>query len=286
MILAGINVTPEGFTKADAQLDVLRYSPSAFNVTNKEDAQHVSGVSNYCSCAFNISPETWQLYSAAVNTLIMMTNSVSTQKGKLSWDEPCKEACESILDVAHSLAVLSDASDEAVSVCLLFVREPNADHITEEMLKDATRSQLMATRICKLKPAQKNWAVWEKELWGQVLGVDTWGNYVTTATTSFPKNDETTKVTFFTDSTTALAKWQTLHLPEGPLSNACSKLRRILHWCDITSETQHWLMVVKYMPGEIISITHMMSHMAHLVQARIEMDPVLPKMMYPLRLSS
>jgi hypothetical protein len=45
-------------------------------------------------------------------------------------------------------------------------------------------------------------------------------------------------------------------------------------------------MVVKYMPGEIISITHMMSHMAHLVQARIEMDAVLPKMMYPLRLSS
>jgi len=30
----------------------------------------------------------------------------------------------------------------------------------------------------------------------------------------------------------------------------------------------------------------MMSHMAHLVQARIEMDAVLPKLMYPLRLSS
>ena len=104
---------------------------------------------------------------------------------------------ESILNKEHSLAVLSDASDVAVSVCLFFVREPNANNITEEMLKDAKKSQLMATRICKLKPAQKNWAVWEKELWGQVLGVDTWGNYITTATASFPKNDETAKVAFF-----------------------------------------------------------------------------------------
>ena len=44
MILAGINVTPEGFTIADAQLDVLRYSLSEFKVKNKEDAQHVIGI--------------------------------------------------------------------------------------------------------------------------------------------------------------------------------------------------------------------------------------------------
>ncbi len=107
--------------------------------------------------------------------------------------------------------VLSDlVSDVAVSVCLFFVREPNANNITEEMLKDAKTSQLMATRICQLKPAQKNWAVWEKGLWGKVLGVNTWGNYSTSATASFPNNDETAKVAFFTDSTTARAKWRTL----------------------------------------------------------------------------
>jgi hypothetical protein len=115
---------------------------------------------------------------------------------------------ESILNKEHSLDVLSDlVSDVAVSVYLFFV---NANNITEEMLNDAKTYQLMATRLCKLKPAQKNWAVWEKELWGKVLGVNTWGNYITTVTASFPKNDETAKVACFTDSTTARAKWRTL----------------------------------------------------------------------------
>ena len=83
MILAGLNVTSEGFTIADAQLDVLRYSLSDFKVTNKEDAQHVIGVISYCLIAFNLSPETWKLYSAAVNTDYYGKLSIHTKRQTL-----------------------------------------------------------------------------------------------------------------------------------------------------------------------------------------------------------
>ena len=106
------------------------------------------------------------------------------------------------------------------------------DDVTEAMLKDKDKSQLMATRLCKFKPNQLKWAVWEKEFYGAPFAVDTWGNYITTATSQFPKTGDK-KIVFFTDNKTSIAKWQTLHVPDGPLSNLCAKHRRLLHWCHL-----------------------------------------------------
>ena len=45
-------------------------------------------------------------------------------------------------------------------------------------------------------------------------------------------------------------------------------------------------MHVGFIPGTNISLPHMMTHMADMIQSRIEMDSVLPKMMHPLQIIS
>lgn len=93
MILAGINVTKDGFTIADSQLDVLRYALLETVVKTKEDGQHVIGVVNYCHTAFKFDTDTWKLFSNALYTLIAATNIGETQKAKIPWDSACKQAC-------------------------------------------------------------------------------------------------------------------------------------------------------------------------------------------------
>ena len=45
-------------------------------------------------------------------------------------------------------------------------------------------------------------------------------------------------------------------------------------------------MHVGFIPGTNISLPHMMTHLADMIQSRIAMDTALPKMMYPLQIIS
>ncbi len=63
MILAGIHVTLDGFSIADDQLEILRFTLKDYKVKAKEDAQHVIGVVQYCNSAFRMDPGTWKAYS-------------------------------------------------------------------------------------------------------------------------------------------------------------------------------------------------------------------------------
>ena len=120
-------------------------------------------------------------------------------------------------------------------------------------------------------------------MYGSVLSVDTWGNFITTATSRFAIDPSTPKIVFFTDSTTTIAKWDRLHIPDGNLKNLCSKWRRLNGWVSTVAHTIHWPMVVKYLPGENISLPHMLSHMGHLLQSRIELDADLPLTIHPIQ---
>ena len=305
MILAGINVTPHGFSIANDQLAVLHHSLTDYKVITKEDAQHVIGVIQYCHSVFTMDSETWKLYSAALHTLMDAANAATTQKSRVIWGEPCKTACsyidslitnapralwqaDTLLDPNHCLVILTDASDTAMACSLFFVKEANARDVTEAMLKDKQKSQLMATKVIRLTPSQKRWATWETEFYAAVIAVETWGNYMTTATSQYPKDpdDKKAKILFLSDSKTAIAKWVTIHVPEGKLDCLCAKKRRFNNWAAIVSHCQYLPMHVEFIPGTNISLPHMMTHMADMIQARIEMDSVLPKMMYPLQIIS
>ena len=305
MILAGINVTPHGFSIANDQLAVLHHSLTDYKVITKEDAQHVIGVIQYCHSVFTMDSETWKLYSAALHTLMDAANAATTQKSRVIWGEPCKTACsyidslitnapralwraDTLLDPNHCLVILTDASDTAMACSLFFVKEANARDVTEAMLKDKQKSQLMATKVIRLTPSQKRWATWETEFYAAVIAVETWGNYMTTATSQYPKDpdDKKAKILFLSDSKTAIAKWVTIHVPEGKLDCLCAKRRRFNNWAAMVSHCQYLPMHVEFIPGTNISLPHMMTHMADMIQARIEMDSVLPKMMYPLQIIS
>ena len=305
MILAGINVTPQGFTIADAQLEVLNHALNEYKVVTKTDAQHVIGVIQYCHSVFEMNSETWKLYSAALDTLLIATNAATSQKSRVVWDEACKNACsyltslihnapramwkaETILDANHCLVMLTDASDTAMACSLFFVKQANAVHVTEAMLKDKDLSQLMATKVIRLTASQRRWATWETELGATVKGVQTWGNFMTTATSIYPRDPTglTAKILFLTDSTTTVAKWVIIHVPEGKLECLCAKARRFNNWAAIVSHCQYLPMHVGFIPGTNISLPHMMTHMADMIRSRIDLAPELPKMMYNMQIIS
>jgi len=301
MILAGINVTPQGFSIATDQLDVLRFALREYKVRTKQDAQHVIGVVQYCHTAFRMDPDTWKLYAEALHKLMDTANAVTAQNAKVEWYPTCDTACrylesliesapramwnpDTLLDENQCLAALSDASDTAAGICLYVVNEPNANLITEAMLKDGAKSQLIATKLHKFSLSQQRWAVFEKEMYGSVLSVNTWGNFITTATSRFVNDPSKPKIVFLTDSTTTISRWNKLHVPDGNLKNLCAKWRRFNNWVCIVANTIHWPLVVKYMPGENISLTHMLSHMGHLIQSRMELEADLPLMIHPLQI--
>ena len=305
MILAGINVTPQGFSIANDQLDILHHTLTDYKVITKEDAQHAIGVIQYCHSAFEMDPETWELYSAALHTLIDASVTAPTQKSRVLWGEPCKLACsyldslitsaprsmwkaETILDPNHSLVVLTDASDTALAASLFFVKEANARDVTEAMLKDKAKSQLMATKVTRLTSSQKRWATWETEMYASIKAVGTWGNYLTTATSKYPRDPSgaTAKILFLSDSTTTIAKWVTIEIPAGKLDCLCAKKRRFNHWSALVAHCKYLPMHVGFIPGTNISLPHMMTHMADMIESRIALDSALPKMMYPLQLTS
>ena len=228
-----------------------------------------------------------------------------SQKAKVLWGPDCLTACayltslietapramwkaESILDSNHCLALMSDASDDAISACLFWVRCPNATDVTEAMLKDRDVSQLLATKVKRLTASQQRWATWEAEFYAIVTAVKTWGNYLTTATSSYPKDPLglNAKIVAFSDSTTSIAKWLTIHVPEGPVPCSHAKKRRFNEWATSTAHTDFWPMTIKFMPGTNISIAHMMTHMADMLESRIALAPQLPKMQYPIQIIS
>ena len=208
----------------------------------------------------------------------------------------CKDACsyltslienapramwkaDSLLDADHCLATMSDASDLAISCCLFVVHCPNACDVTEDMLKDRNCSQLLATKVIRLTGSQKRWATWEAEFNAIVQTVKTWSSYITTATSQYPKDPLglTAKIVAFSDSTTSIAKWLTIHVPEGQLSCINAKKRRFNDWATITAHTTFWPMTMKFMPGTNISLPHMMTHMAGMLDSRLASAPQLPK---------
>ena len=305
MILAGIHVTPDGFSIADDQLEILRFTLNDYKVKTKEDAQHVIGVVQYCHSAFRMDSDTWKAYSTALYTLMDAANAAPSQKAKVVWGPSCIDACtyltslitnapramwnpDTLLDDNHCLATMSDASDDAYSCCLFIVNCPNAHDVTEAMLKDRSYSQLLATKVVRLNDSQKRWATWEAEFCGIVQTVKSWGNYITTATSQYPKDPLglTAKIVAFSDSTTSIAKWLTIHIPEGSLSCLNAKKRRFNDWATITAHTIFWPMTIKFMPGTNISLPHMLTHMADMLQSRQNLESQLPKMQYPIQIIS
>ena len=93
MILAGINVTPQGFSIANDQLEILRFTLNDYKVKTKEDAQHVIGVVQYCHTAFRMDPDTWIAYTKAIFTLMDAAKAAPSQKAKVLWGPDCLTAC-------------------------------------------------------------------------------------------------------------------------------------------------------------------------------------------------
>ncbi len=87
-----------------------------------------------------------------------------------------------------------------------------------------------------------------------VKGVQTWGNFMTTATSIYPRDPTglTVKILFLSDSTTTIAKWVTIHVPEGKLDCLCAKARLFNNWAAMVSHCQYLPMHVGFIPGTLV----------------------------------
>ena len=80
------------------------------------------------------------------------------------------------------------------------------------------------------------------------------------------------------DSTTAASKWFNILLSEHALDSICAKPRRFLSWADKVAYTAQWPMVTNHLPGELNSLSHLLSHVGDLLTAMYENPPPKDKL--------
>ena len=93
--------------------------------------------------------------------------------------------------------------------------------------------------------------------------VQKWSKYISRAlykrsTMSWTGNN----IALLTDSTTACAKWYSLHIPEYEIKHLCAKGRRFLGWADKIAYSTNWPMTTAHVEGELNSLAHMLSHVS------------------------
>jgi site-specific DNA-cytosine methylase len=279
LILGGLHINPNGVRINDEGFTVLEFTLTQYPVRNKSDALHVIGVCNYTRTAFQWDDASSTRYS----DLIGILQDAATAP-RMKWGEPQLEACanllehitkrplaycspDSIIDDDHSIAIHTDASDTSIGYSLFRCKVKDANDITLEMLQNPALSQLISVKSNKLKTSQLSWNTFEAELFAKVKVVETWGPYITQATARFPY-DGPKKVVIMGDSTTAISKWTSLHLPTDVVDVLAAKSRRFFSWADNVACTNYWPVVLRHIPGETNCLAHVLSHLGDLCRTR------------------
>lgn len=183
---------------------------------------------------------------------------------------------------------MSDCGKHSTAQSFHLVDCPCATMVTLEMLQNPSMSRVLATRNRVRNKSVRAWHAWEGELKGMVDNCDDFGGIVETALmyqqawqSKHPKEmkalremleiEETTeliKVGFFVDAQTAMGKWKWLVLPDPCQDHLAAKYLRFVGWIEKVARTAYWPCVVKWFSGLTISLCHLMSHMADLIEER------------------
>jgi len=284
--IAGLHFTEHGVRLSDEAFDTLKKCLREYSVKTVTDIQHVVGVIQYSHSAFHW-PDQIALgqYSDMIGSLLEV---MKEPKHRLAskWATvypPIREKllslmsknpwayCDprSIISDESCVVMTTDASDTAVAVTLFRVKKSDASLVTKDDLKNPEISQIIGIAYKKLSNSQRKWHTFETELYALVLGCTKFGNFITTATVKYPPSG-VKKVAFWSDSTTALGRWNKLALPETVTEHLSAKARRFFSWADKVAYTKYWPMVTRHLPGEHNDISHILSHLGEHTRERHE----------------
>ena len=288
MVLAGLYFDEFGVRVEDLAVETLQYTLEKYEVKTLVDAQHVLGVVQYSMSAFDFSNDSWKEFSsllAVVENCIVNHLRSRPQTKKIAWGAAERDACislskminnlpwaymrpEDLLSPESCLISLTDASDDAVCNSLFLVQKSDARDVLPEDLKNPKVSRLIAVKRKKLSDGQRRWHTCEAELYGMgPLTCKYFGSFITAATANYPPGG-VSKIGLWSDATTAISQWSSLHVPEGMTDHLSAKARRFNNWADKTAGTIYWNADLKHLPGDQISLPHMMTHISDLLKDR------------------
>ena len=272
--LIGMYWTEVGHCLDDAAVESLS-NTLLLRPKTKSEGKQIIGVINYSDTAFQYSPT-----ELSVHAQHMATLNAAISGDKLQWTAECDEAMEQLrirmkvqtrkmydpvdlLDDDHCLVIMGDAAETGVGAGLFLVKRGSADDVVvSDITADGT---ILVDAFHKvLNTGQKKWQVFELEAYVMFLAVQKWSKYISRAL--YKRATWTgNKIALLTDSTTACAKWYSLHIPEYEIKHLCAKGRRFLGWADKIAYSANWPMTTAHVEGELNSLAHMLSHVGDIL---------------------
>jgi hypothetical protein len=273
MILAGLYVDKHGICVEEAAVEVLRHTLLEYTVKTQKDAQHVIGVVQYTNSAFDFGDDDWTKYIQFLSVLIDHSNATPFR-----WGDDCTKACKQLcthianmprayMDPVDLLSASScsiahtDAGNYGICNTLFLVQISCATQVKDDDLRNRSISRLISVKYHRLSKAEQKWQTYEAEMFGIVRIKHNFGSYITALTMKYPPSCGMKKIGLWNDSSTAISKWKTLHIPEGTIDHLSAKARRMYNWADETAGCTYWNADIRHFPGEQISIAHMCTTM-------------------------
>jgi len=279
--LAGLHITGKGVGLNAEGIDAIKYALMSYPVKSRYDAMHVIGCAQYAHTAFDFDLDHLTLFNDLIATL-----QDAIAGPQIRWGDAQRTACASLtelittrpllyldprtlVDDEHCLVTMTDASDTGIGLNLFRVKRPDARLVTTADLANKDLSQLVDVKYNKLTGSQCRWDTFETELFAMVRVVEVWGKLITTATRMYPPTQAgPCKIAFRSDSTTAISQFGQLTLPDNIREHLSAKANRFYSWAEKVSHTVYWPMAIMHLPGDQISLPHVMSHMGDAIKQR------------------
>ena len=241
----------------------------------KSEGKQIIGVINYSDTAFEYSPAELSAHAQHMATL-----NAAISGDKLQRTTQCDDAMDQLrmrmkvqtrkmydpvdlLDDTHCLVIMGDAAKTGVGAGLFLVRRSSANDVVAGDIT-AEGTILVDTFHKVLNTGQRKWQVFELEAYVMFCSVQKWSKYVSRAL--YKRSTWTGKIiALLTHSTTACAKWHSLHIQEYEIKHLCAKGRRFLGWADKIAYSANWPMTTAHVEGELNSLAHMLSHVADIL---------------------
>jgi site-specific DNA-cytosine methylase len=279
--LAGLHITGKGVGLNAEGIDAIKYALMSYPVKSRYDAMHVIGCAQYAHTAFDFDLDHLTLFN---DLIAILQDAIAGPQ--IKWGDAQRTACASLtglittrpllyldprtlVDDEHCLVTMTDASDTGIGLNLFRVKRPDARLVTTADLANKDLSQLVDVKYNKLTGSQQRWDTFEAELFAMVRVVEVWGKLITTATTMYPPTPTgPCKIAFRSDSTTAISQFGQLTLPDSIREHLSAKANRFYSWAEKVSHTVYWPMAIMHLPGDQISLPHVMSHMGDAIKQR------------------
>ena len=131
---------------------------------------------------------------------------------------------------------------------------------------DPERVKLIATYSEVLSRVERQWMLFELEVYGMYTALSKWGELLMRATM---EHTDRTMVALRMDSMTAIAKWFSVQIP-GEIDFCNAKEMRFRSWAEKVSYVKYMMMQSGFCPGGLNNWSDLLSRIADKLQACVE----------------